>query len=232
MWSNADMNDPVAAVRALRSVLGDTLQKFAGRLGLSISAITNYEGGRTPTGRALVALARVAEEANRPDLAAVFDQTLKKELGLKEMVSPPPIHRQPRNEEERLLVDAALMVMNSYVPKWREELISTLDRTIGLSTAKFFREHLEKQHELWPRFLQLMLDGKTKAEACRELGIPEGLFKVTEEISGQGTVRRDILHLPGGGTRLIEVTITDGSPPAASEEPQGTAEGEEWSVPK
>ena len=111
----------------------------------------------------------------------MFHQTLKKELGLKEMVPPPPTHRQPRNEEEQLVVDAALMVMRSYAPKWREALISTLDRTVSLDTAKFFQEHLRKQHKLWPKLLQLMSDGKTKAEACRELGIPENLFKVTEE---------------------------------------------------
>jgi len=75
------MNDPVSAVRELRSALGDTLQKFAGRLGLSISAITNYEGGRVPTGRALYELEHLARSAGRFDLAQVFAGAFATEMG-------------------------------------------------------------------------------------------------------------------------------------------------------
>lgn len=80
MRSNPNMNDSVAAVRELRSSLGDTLQAFATRLGLSISAIANYERGREPTGKALYSLERLARAHGRYDLASVFAKALAVEM--------------------------------------------------------------------------------------------------------------------------------------------------------
>ncbi len=99
MCSNAAMDDSVSAVRVLRSALGETLQEFAGRLGLSISAITNYEAGRAPTGKALVALAHAAREAGRHDLSHDFMYALANELGLSKLklglFSYPPASTNP-----------------------------------------------------------------------------------------------------------------------------------------
>ncbi|MCX6625079.1 MAG: helix-turn-helix transcriptional regulator [Acidobacteria bacterium] len=74
------MSDPVEAVRELRSSLGDTLQAFAGRLGLSISAITNYESGRRPTGKALYRLEQLSRATGHYELARVFADALATEM--------------------------------------------------------------------------------------------------------------------------------------------------------
>ena len=78
------MDHLVGAVRKLRSQLSDSQQAFATRLGLSISAIVNYERDRKPTGKALVALHRVARDAGQAELAEMFWTALHQELGLDE----------------------------------------------------------------------------------------------------------------------------------------------------
>jgi len=50
----------VAATKRLRKLLGESQQAFATRLGLSIRTIANYEGGRRPSGKSLLALANTA----------------------------------------------------------------------------------------------------------------------------------------------------------------------------
>src|SRR5689334_5702709 len=77
---NSIMSDLVMAVRELRAALGDTLQAFATRLGMSISAIANYEGGRDPSGKALYKLERLAMAQGRHDLALVFARALAHEM--------------------------------------------------------------------------------------------------------------------------------------------------------
>jgi transcriptional regulator with XRE-family HTH domain len=72
-------------VRELRRHLGESQQAFSNRLGLSISAVVKYEGGREPTGRALAQLAHTAAEAGRHDLAYLFTQALVRELGLERL---------------------------------------------------------------------------------------------------------------------------------------------------
>jgi transcriptional regulator with XRE-family HTH domain len=78
------MHELVSAVRQLRQQIGDSQQAFATRLGLSISAITNYEGGRAPTGKSLSALHSVARQAGKKELAETFWKALHDELGLSE----------------------------------------------------------------------------------------------------------------------------------------------------
>jgi len=72
---------PVEAVKALRKHRRESQQAFAARLGLSIRAITNYEAGRSPAGKALVQLRALAESSKRDDLATVFSEALHAELG-------------------------------------------------------------------------------------------------------------------------------------------------------
>jgi transcriptional regulator with XRE-family HTH domain len=90
------MDPLIRAVRELRGHLGDTQQAFAHRLGLSIRAIANYEKDRRPTGTALAALARAAQDAERAaqdaeraarsrTLSDAFVRALIDELGLKEL---------------------------------------------------------------------------------------------------------------------------------------------------
>jgi transcriptional regulator with XRE-family HTH domain len=74
--------DLIEAVKKLRAHLGETQQQFAARLGLSMSAIQNYERDRSPTGRALAMLAKAATDASRRDLADLFAAALGRELGL------------------------------------------------------------------------------------------------------------------------------------------------------
>jgi len=73
------------AVRELRKHLGESQQAFSNRLGLSISAVVKYEGGREPTGRALAQLAHAAAEAGRHDLAYLFTRALVRELDLERL---------------------------------------------------------------------------------------------------------------------------------------------------
>ena len=70
----------VKAVRDLRKNLGDTQQAFATRLGLSISAITNYEAGRRPAAKPLFALAQAASVSGQTELAGLFMGALTEEL--------------------------------------------------------------------------------------------------------------------------------------------------------
>ena len=78
-----DLSD---SVKELRRELAESQRALATRLGVSLSAVARYERGRTPTGRALAALARVAEEAGRPDLAGIFLTALVNELRLQKSV--------------------------------------------------------------------------------------------------------------------------------------------------
>lgn len=75
------MDDLVLAVRELRAAFGDTLQAFAARSGLSISAIANYERDRIPTAKALYQFSKLASEIQRSDLAARFSQAFQAGMG-------------------------------------------------------------------------------------------------------------------------------------------------------
>jgi transcriptional regulator with XRE-family HTH domain len=68
------------AVRALRRHAGKSQQVFATELGMSISALSNYERRRVPEPRQLLVFQKAAEVAERRDLAQVFRDQLKKAL--------------------------------------------------------------------------------------------------------------------------------------------------------
>jgi transcriptional regulator with XRE-family HTH domain len=195
------------AVRQLRIKLGDTQQEFAQRLGLAISTVVRYESTRPPRPGVLKRYYALAVENNLYDVAAMFQEAIVGQVA----IAP------------SLLKLGALA--SHTIPGAHADLAVLLNHLeYGSGTAE------EKIIEAISR-LKRVLPEIEKLNLYLPKPAPETLQKDLS-ISGQGTVRRDVLHLPGGGTRLIEVTVTDGSPPAASEEPQGTAEGEERSAPK
>jgi transcriptional regulator with XRE-family HTH domain len=69
-----------AAVRELREKTGDSQQSFATRLKLSIRAVVNYEKDRTPSPKALAAMAHLARRHGEYDLANQFWSALPEEL--------------------------------------------------------------------------------------------------------------------------------------------------------
>jgi transcriptional regulator with XRE-family HTH domain len=69
------------AVRKLREQMGLTQTQFAGILGRGMSTIQRWEQVVPPRGPSLAKLARVANEAGRPDIAATFERALAAELG-------------------------------------------------------------------------------------------------------------------------------------------------------
>ncbi len=127
------MPNLIEAVRQLRERLGDTQQAFATRLGLSISAITNYERERIPSGRSLVQMMHVSDAHEHADLAQIFQDELSEQLG----------YRVPRQgvsgtvdllpgEEAR--INALLAIMrggNRFIEK-----LSEIDRLLEPMIAK------------------------------------------------------------------------------------------------
>lgn len=71
------------AVVALRKHVGETQQKFATRLDMSISALQNYEQDRTPEPKQLVSFLVIAKALQRDDLASVFRKAFLDQLGLR-----------------------------------------------------------------------------------------------------------------------------------------------------
>lgn len=59
---NAARVDYSSAIRELRLAIGDSQQAFATRLGLSISSIAKFEGGRVPSAKILKKLVALAGE--------------------------------------------------------------------------------------------------------------------------------------------------------------------------
>jgi len=100
--------DPlIAAVRKLRTTLGDTQPQFAERLGVALPTVVRYEHSRRPRGKAVVAMQEIAAAHGLDDLASQFRNALSDELGA------PAGELRGRNilvkdEEERDLVDALL----------------------------------------------------------------------------------------------------------------------------
>jgi transcriptional regulator with XRE-family HTH domain len=68
------------ALIALRHTLGEGQQQFANRVKSAVTSIARYETSNPPTGKALARFTRIANEAGRPDLAAIFDTALAEEL--------------------------------------------------------------------------------------------------------------------------------------------------------
>ena len=82
-----DLND---AVRKLRDKTGDSQQAFATRLGLSIRAIVNYEKDRTPSAKALAAMAHLAAKHGEFELANQFWSALPEELATVPLMTVQP----------------------------------------------------------------------------------------------------------------------------------------------
>ena len=72
----------IQAVRELRSAMGLTQQQFADEVNTALTTVARWETIRSPRGRTLLDLARLAETVKRPDLAKLFRQQALKELGL------------------------------------------------------------------------------------------------------------------------------------------------------
>jgi transcriptional regulator with XRE-family HTH domain len=70
----------VKAVKSLRERFGESQQAFSNRLGLSIKTIANYEGGRCPSGKPLLALAQAAAMSGDADLQSIFGDAISEEL--------------------------------------------------------------------------------------------------------------------------------------------------------
>jgi transcriptional regulator with XRE-family HTH domain len=72
--------DVASAVKELRGHLKESQQAFSNRLGVSLRAVANYEGGGNPTGSVLVELSKLARNYERDDLLEVFTLALREEL--------------------------------------------------------------------------------------------------------------------------------------------------------
>ncbi len=131
------MPNVLAAVKELRERLGDTQQAFASRLGVSISAVTNYERNRIPTGRSLVKLMQTADAYGYSDLAMVFQDELSEELGFRvpRLIGSDTAEILP---EEQPLIDAVLTVSRGG-KRWakvRSELERVLKPVMEVNTSK------------------------------------------------------------------------------------------------
>lgn len=89
-------------IRSLRNYLGDSQQAFATRLGLSISAIANYEATiprRLPEPKSLAALALLARSYGQPLVECIFLQELARQLGVPEIVIKEKATRPAKGKE-------------------------------------------------------------------------------------------------------------------------------------
>jgi transcriptional regulator with XRE-family HTH domain len=69
-----------AAIRALRTSLGESQQAFAWRMKTAIRTIARYETRRPPKGLMLASFLHLAVAAGQPDLAGVFRKALYEEI--------------------------------------------------------------------------------------------------------------------------------------------------------
>jgi transcriptional regulator with XRE-family HTH domain len=72
------------AVRELRRMSGQSQQHFGTQLNISIRALQQYEQGKVPEARQLLAFAAHAYTVGRKDLYQIFTKSLNEEL------APPP----------------------------------------------------------------------------------------------------------------------------------------------
>ena len=112
-----------SAIKKLRSSLGDSQQAFATRLGLSVRAIANYEGGRQPGGEILLDLHRLAVASHLNDVQRVFAAAFRNTTSGR---------IEPMNDEERALVRMVVYLLRNreFVPKWprlAQELVDSLE---------------------------------------------------------------------------------------------------------
>jgi transcriptional regulator with XRE-family HTH domain len=91
------------AVKALRLRAGLTQQAFASKLGIALVSVARYETGREPTGKAISALYRLANEMNRHDLAKLFQERLATEISQESSRQLPQIYNLACEAEENLM---------------------------------------------------------------------------------------------------------------------------------
>lgn len=105
------MDDVVSAVRELRKTLGDSQQAFAGRLGLSVRAVANYESNRRPGASVLLGLATLAQQHKLSKLESVFSTAYAQRM--KGRI-------EPTTPEETAWVRATLALLRNreLVPDW------------------------------------------------------------------------------------------------------------------
>ena len=91
------------AVRALRTGIGESQQRFSDRLNCTLATAVRYERSRAPRGRALVKLAQIAEHSDKKELqklAAVFHNAFREEMGLTSAETPvEPRHARFKNPD-------------------------------------------------------------------------------------------------------------------------------------
>lgn len=87
------------AVRELRKHLKMNQRKFGDEIGKSTPTVQRYEGKVPPVGEALAELVILADQSGRPDIAEIFRESLRSELGpaimgaLKIPTGDPPARR-------------------------------------------------------------------------------------------------------------------------------------------
>ncbi len=76
----AKQSDVGAAVRDLRTALGESQEQFAARLGTAVRTISRYEAPQPPKGGTLLRLLQIAREHHVDSAAATFAAALREEL--------------------------------------------------------------------------------------------------------------------------------------------------------
>jgi transcriptional regulator with XRE-family HTH domain len=150
------------AVRALRRHVKKTQQIFATELGISISALNNYERKRIPEPKQLLTFERAAIDAGRHDLAKVFEAALREALGLGWTVPPGEqglgilwslMKLPPRDEFEQ---EATRTVLNSLrglsPPAKGKAIVDAIGAAIGdPERALWFMEEAARRNLVHPR---------------------------------------------------------------------------------
>jgi transcriptional regulator with XRE-family HTH domain len=179
--------NPDEAVRSLRQHIGESQQAFATRLGLSIRAIANYEAGRRPTGYALRALEAAAQDADRPELAAVFRAALADEL---KSWDPKIEHKllSAYTPTEKLLVAALLRALRKPAhAKFIPQIAALLEEPIDEVTRHW--ETVSLDRELRKRVDEMLNAGKTPEEISQALPLAP-----LDEIKSRASLR-EMKHL-------------------------------------
>jgi len=125
------VDEITAAIKKLRATLGDSQQAFAHRLGLSVRAIANYEGGRRPSGPVLFDLSNLAEGDKIENLAKIFGAAYAKTVRGR---------IQPTTDQERVLVRIVLCLSRNQhcVLDWSRlatELVASLAALVSFARS-------------------------------------------------------------------------------------------------
>lgn len=154
------------AVRNLRKHLRRTQQSFASELGISISALNNYERSRRPESRRMHIFYLAAKQAAREDLARVFWKALSEMVV--EPYSGPALRllmldpQNPGTRFELRCMDALALVLHSIdyrdlAPAVLEALARVIQRNdelegslphVGLRRAVFEQNALERGFQI------------------------------------------------------------------------------------